>query len=187
MADQSLLDKIVELVKIVLPVFTFYAGYRLSVYREKRKLDTKLGNIRIVLLKEMRENYMCIIEALPNKEQQTSVSEAELARILSIAFEELSRDVYDTYLDNLCDLTEGEVDKIYNAYTWIRRAGKQQYQQAHDEATEMQKQHANRIVLVTGYGIQKSFANAIALFKGGQEILKDLETKQGLSYRRDFE
>jgi hypothetical protein len=120
-ADPSLL----EIIKTVTPVVTFFLGYGLGEWRRISESRKKVRNIKTILFKEIGDNYTELNKVLP---AQRSTPAPYDAKSIAIATDgvlpHLSRAVYDKYLDRLDTLTPDELHKVYDAYLFLMQVAR---------------------------------------------------------------
>lgn len=112
MAQQSIVNVLIPAAATIVGVIIGYVLSSLSRWRDKRKM---LRNIKMVLLKEMKENCRELVKLTPFRGPHRANAEM-VADTLSM----LSTSVYDKYLDQLCGLKEEELARVYHAYFWTK-------------------------------------------------------------------
>ena len=93
-----------------LSVVTFVAGYLLSNLDRFRESRRKLRNLRMILFKEMSENYKILNKLVPLDEN--ALPDPALVAVFAQRF---SFSVYDRYLDRLDQLRTDDLSKVYEA------------------------------------------------------------------------
>ena len=157
-------------------------GSLLTLWREWLKSKRNLGNIKDILSKEMKHNYLLIISHMPHKK---NLSEAQVsipkiyADLLAGVANELPSSVYEKYLDRLAELSTEEMDKIYNAYTHIKQCvdmGRQTIQRRQDDSATVED-----IMGLIKYceAALESISIALLLFEDGEESLDILQKERG--------
>jgi hypothetical protein len=99
-----------EFLKLWLPVVTFIAGYLLSIFDRLRESRRKLRNMKMIVCKEMSENYKLLNQVVPSNKDDSAHPDpiAQMAQRFSFA-------VYERYLDRLDQLPTEDLGKIYDA------------------------------------------------------------------------
>jgi hypothetical protein len=187
MLQQSPSNPTLDLIKLILPVVTFFLGYVLSSFDKFRESKRKLRNMKSILFKEIKENYKLLNHVVPKKEQ-TGTPIPDLTALLC---QELSFSIYEQYLGRLDDLTSKELDMIYDAYFQAKQAAKagESYLSGTKELkalgqliSEQQKDsitaRATQVVMYAETAFEKMEA-ALGLFKGGKEVIEDLDKVRG--------
>ena len=107
-----------ELLKPLLPflsVLTFVAGYFLSSLDRFRESHRKLRNMKMILCKEMSENYKLLNQIVPKDKNQRPNPV-----LVALMAQRFSFSVYDRYLDRIDQLPTKDLGKIYEACALLR-------------------------------------------------------------------
>jgi len=170
-----------ELFKLILPVFTFIGGYLLSSFDRIRESRRKLRNLKVILFKEMSQNFKLLNVVAPNDSKE--LPDPYLVAMMAQRFSFL---VYDRYLDRLDSLRADELNRIYDACVSLK--GFQ-----NDGAAFLSAAHASspgeplgdtaaaQATLLVSQ-LQKSYElmqAALKVFAGGRTLLEGLEAERG--------
>lgn len=105
----------IEIITIILPIVTFILGFLLSYGKDYMDKREKNRNLRTILSKEMEENLNILKSMVvsPNSPNEKYANSAFMK-------DSLFMDIYITYLDRLDNLSNEELNAVYNAYYLIK-------------------------------------------------------------------
>ena len=182
MAQADSAKNIWDIISKLIPVATFMFGALLVLWREWVKNKRNLENIRDIIYKEMKHNYLLIVGRLPREknlpEGQGSVQVSHVA-ILAGGVSDLPSSVYEKYLGRLAELPREEMDKIYNAYTHIKECGDMGRLTTRLMNEGVPIEECARMLIKECETALEVISKALLLFDDGEEMLDALKKKRG--------
>ncbi len=170
-----------EIFVVIIPIVTFMAGYLLSVLERKRKEKQKLDNLRMILFRELGENFRWVNQTIPVESQDEQRQQLPDPFALALYGRQLSYDVFNAYLDRMDGLKPKELEAVFEAYLAMRRISlvAEDYFEGRQQGADDLAGRATLLFvsMKTGHGL---LIEALQLFKGGSELLEELAAQQGV-------
>ena len=155
-------------------IIGFFLGYFAKVVDNWKESRLKKKNLKLILFKELKENYIWLNGITAREEDQTADDMSDDLMELGVA--KLSTATFDAYLDRIDTLPATEVDHIWDAYYYTTIAIKEVNRITSHVPTKDEHKFMVGHILLAFVKVKK----ALSCFQGGKDFVSSHDSKSGL-------
>ena len=155
-------------------IIGFFLGYFAKVVDNWKESRLKKKNLKLILFKELKENYIWLNGITAREEDQTADDMSDDLMELGVA--KLSTATFDAYLDRIDTLPATEVDHIWDAYYYTTIAIKEVNRITSHDPTKDEHKFMVGHILLAFVKVKK----ALSCFQGGKDFVSSHDSKSGL-------